>query len=129
VPTYEYRCKTCEKHHEEIQTIGEYSRSPRIPQCCGAATERFLSVVAVTAGANALHGDRHYDGLRAPDGADISSRTKHREYLKRTGLAVADDFKGTWKKQKQEREAIRTGNFQDKELRQTIEKEVFRKLP
>lgn len=51
-----------------------------------------------------LWGDRHYDGLRATDGADISSRKKHREYMKRTGLTTADDFKDTWAKAKEQRE-------------------------
>lgn len=41
-------------------------------------------------------GDQHYDGLRAPDGTDISTRTKHREFMKRTGLTTADDFKSDW---------------------------------
>ena len=40
--------------------------------------------------------DTHYDGLRATDGTAIDSRRKHREYLKATGLAMADDFKQTW---------------------------------
>lgn len=43
---------------------------------------------------SALWGDRHYDGMRATDGADISTRTKHREYMHRTGLTTVDDFKG-----------------------------------
>ena len=36
----------------------------------------------VRADSGALWGDRSYDGMRAPDGTDISSRTKHREYMK-----------------------------------------------
>ncbi len=51
-----------------------------------------------------LWGDRHYDGLRATDGADIGSRKKHREYMKRTGLTTADDFSQTWAKAKEQRE-------------------------
>ena len=43
-----------------------------------------------------IMGDQHYDGLRAPDGSDISTRSKHREYMKRTGLTTADDFKSDW---------------------------------
>jgi hypothetical protein len=56
-----------------------------------------------------VHGDLHYDGLRAPDGTDISTRTKHREYMKRTGLTTADDFSVTWQKQRAEREAYYKG--------------------
>lgn len=52
-----------------------------------------------------LWGDRHYDGLTATDGADISSRKKHREYMKRHGLTTADDFKGQWAKAQERRES------------------------
>ena len=38
----------------------------------------------------------HYDGLRATDGTPIDTRGRHRDYMKRNGLALADDFKGTW---------------------------------
>lgn len=44
----------------------------------------------------ALWGDRHYDGLRAPDGTDISTRARHQAYMKATGLTTADDFKSDW---------------------------------
>lgn len=52
----------------------------------------------------ALWGDRHYDGLRATDGTDISTRKKHREYMKRNNLTTADDFTATWARAKRERE-------------------------
>lgn len=46
---------------------------------------------------NFVVGDRHYDGLRSPkDGADISTRVKHREYMIRHGLTTTDDYKGEW---------------------------------
>ena len=51
----------------------------------------------------ALWGDRHYDGLRAPDGTDISSRAKHQAYMKATGLTTADDFKSNWSQQAESR--------------------------
>lgn len=38
----------------------------------------------------------HYEGLQATDGTPIDSRQKHREYMKRNNLALADDFKETW---------------------------------
>jgi hypothetical protein len=50
-----------------------------------------------------LWNDRHYDGMRATDGTDISSRTKHREYMKRNGLTTADDFTNQWKNDAQKR--------------------------
>jgi hypothetical protein len=42
-------------------------------------------------------GDRHYDGLKAPDGTPIDTRTKHREYLRSRGLTTADDYAQEWK--------------------------------
>ncbi len=45
---------------------------------------------------DALISDRHYDGMRATDGTDISSRAKHREYMRRNDLTTIDDFKQEW---------------------------------
>ncbi len=50
-----------------------------------------------------LWGDRSYEGLRATDGADISSRTKHREYMRQHGLTTMDDYKGHFQKEAQRR--------------------------
>jgi len=58
---------------------------------------------------NALAGDRHYDGLRATDGSDISTRSKHREYMKRNNVTTMDDYKSTWDHSVKAREAYRTG--------------------
>jgi len=58
----------------------------------------------------ALWGDRHYDGLRAPDGTDISSRSKHRQYLKESGLTTYDDFAGEFSRKRKERDAYHSGN-------------------
>jgi hypothetical protein len=55
-----------------------------------------------------VHGDLHYDGLQAPDGTDISTRTKHREYMKRHNLTTMDDFSGTWSRAQAQRDAYRT---------------------
>lgn len=52
----------------------------------------------------ALWSDRHYDGLRAPDGTDISSRSKHQAYMKATGLTTADDFKSNWSRANEARQ-------------------------
>lgn len=62
--------------------IEEYRAQPRSSQSTDAA----------------LWGDRHYEGMKAPDGQDISSRTKHREYMKANNVTTADDFSNTWKK-------------------------------
>lgn len=70
----------------------------------------------------ALWGDRSYDGLKAPDGTDISSRTKHRDYMRATGLATADDFKQTWAKAQEQRERAYTqgGSFSKRDIERVI---------
>ena len=55
-----------------------------------------------------LWNDRLYDGVRATDGADISSRAKHKEYMKRNNLTTIDDYKETWAKAEKKREDYRT---------------------
>jgi hypothetical protein len=72
--------------------------------------------------AGALWGDRHYDGLKATDGSDISTRSKHREYMKVNGLAMADDFQTTWAKAQEQREAYhqRGGSFSRRDIERAI---------
>lgn len=52
----------------------------------------------------ALWNDRHYDGVKATDGTDISTRKKHREYMKANNLTTTDDFKETWATAQKKRE-------------------------
>lgn len=128
MPTYDYQCLKCGHRDSRVQTIAEYSRAPIRPQCpTHGEMDRRLSVTPGMSGiANALAGDRHYDGLRATDGTDISTRTKHRDYMKRNGLTMTDDFKQTWKASAEERTALRNGTFKDNELRSTL-KEALHK--
>jgi len=55
-------------------------------------------------GDSALWGDSHYANTTGPNGEDLSSRAKHRAYLKATGLATTDDFKSEWSRAKEARE-------------------------
>jgi putative FmdB family regulatory protein len=127
MPTYDYKCSVCQKTDSRVQTMRQYSEDPVIPVCLGhGPMERMLSVVPAMSGlANALAGDRHYDGMRAPDGTDISSRTKHREYMHRHGLTTADDFSGQWRKAEKERELLRKGAEIDSTLRKEITEQVM----
>lgn len=130
MPTYDYKCSVCGQVSSVFQSIGEYSRDPKRPTCIhggdAVVMDRMLSVVPAMSGlANALAGDRHYDGLRATDGTDISTRTKHRQYMRERGLTTADDFKGTWAQADKERKALRDGTFRDKELRESITQQVM----
>ena len=47
----------------------------------------------------------HYDGLRASDGTPIDTPKRHREYMARNGLALAEDFKQSWQEAPKRREA------------------------
>jgi hypothetical protein len=71
---------------------------------------------------SALWGDRNYEGMVAPDGTDISSRTKHREYMKAKGLTTMDDFKDSWAKAKESRERYYTegGSFKRADIERAI---------
>lgn len=126
MPTYDYKCGVCGGTGQEFMSIRQYCDNPPKPMCCEEPMNRMLSVVPAMSGlANALAGDRHYEGMRAPDGTDIGSRTRHREYMKRTGMTTADDFKGVWKQAEAERTALRQGDFQDKGLRQELTQQVM----
>lgn len=129
MPTYDYRCYRCEREESVFQTIGEYCRAPIRPRCCHfAEMERKLSVVPGMSGlANALAGDRHYDGMAATDGTPIDSRTKHREYMKSKDLAMTSDFKDTWASAAKEREAIRTAQTlpeRKRDVREVVERAI-----
>ena len=71
----------------------------------------------------ALWGDRSYDGLRATDGTDISSRTKHREYMKANGLTTVDDFQNSWAKAQEQRDHYRQhgGTFSRRDVERAIQ--------
>jgi hypothetical protein len=59
------------------------------------------------AGDAALWGDRHYSNTQGPNGEDLSSRSKHKAYMKATGLTTTDDYKGEWSRAKEARENYR----------------------
>ena len=72
--------------------------------------------------AGALWGDRHYDGARASDGSDISTRSKHREYMRLNNVTTVDDFKDTWAKAREQRERLYTqgGTFSRRDVERAI---------
>ena len=69
-----------------------------------------------------------YDGLRAPDGTDISSRAKHAAYLKANGLSMLTDFKNHSVKMQAERERVFTpgAGFDSKERKQDVANAIQR---
>lgn len=72
--------------------------------------------------AGALWGDRHYDGARASDGSDISTRSRHREYMRANNVTTVDDFKDTWAKAREQRERLYTqgGTFSRRDVERAI---------
>lgn len=77
---------------------------------------------------NPLAGDRHYDGLRATDGTDISTRTKHRNYMRARGLTTADDFKVQWSKSAEQRSDHFTSGSDHGARREAVAEAVHRNL-
>lgn len=72
----------------------------------GVAYERGVDAVPEVApllDSGALWGDSSYVNTRGPNGEDLSTRTKHREFLKQTGLATMDDFSESWKRSTEKR--------------------------
>lgn len=110
MPTYSYRCEACGATRELVMPISEYVRNPPQPFCCDTRMQRYIDVVPGLAIHNALANDRHYENLRATDGTDISSRAKHRAYMKANNLTTADDFRETWKREERAREARLAGD-------------------
>lgn len=56
-------------------------------------------------------GKFEYNNLTATDGTDISSRSKHRKYMKENNLSLTTDFKDTWAQGQTKREALRRGEI------------------
>lgn len=57
-------------------------------------------------GDSSLWNDRQYQDVGDPR---FSSRTQHREYMKRNGLSTVDDYKDTWKNDEKKRVAVKHG--------------------
>lgn len=77
-------------------------------------------VVRVEIAAGAL-----YDGQRALDGTDVSSRSKFNEYLRRTGCTVASDFTQHWADAAKKREAYFSGKARNPQLREAIGRAAY----
>lgn len=122
---YSWLC-SCGHTEETRQAISAYCDplTKNTPVHCGLPMERMLTVNGENAALNnALAGDRHYDGLVATDGTLINSRSKHREYMRRNGLTIADDYKGEWAKAAKERESRLSGTHKDPKRREMLERE------
>lgn len=97
MPTYTFRCDACGELVEPMIGLREYVEHPPVFIHCGHPMQR------VIVRAPAVHCEADYTGLRASDGTDISTRTKHRKYMREHGLTTMDDFTETWKRAERER--------------------------
>lgn len=69
-----------------------------------------------------------YGNTQATDGTDLSSRKKHREYMKQNGLAMVSDFKEHWQTKKKERENFHGPNGTNtKRIKESVA-QAFHKL-
>lgn len=59
-----------------------------------------------------------YDGARGPNGEDLSSRKRHREFVRASGLAVASDYSAETLQKNAERRTSREP--ERRELRETV---------
>lgn len=109
MPTYAFKCQRCGAQMDAVMGIREYMAAPPAFFCCAQVMERFFEVVPALALHNAVASERHYDGLRAPDGSPIDTRAKHRAYMKANNVTTIDDFAGTWRKAAEERKARLAG--------------------
>lgn len=66
-----------------------------------------------------------YGQLQATDGTDLSTRKKHREYMKAKGVTTADDFKETWAKQAEDRAKFYRGDFDHKARREQLGRAMY----
>ena len=69
--------------------------------------------------------DRFYENTAAPDGTDIGSRRRHKEYMRAHGLTTADDYTGTWQQAALERERITAGDVDHRERRDAIGRAAY----
>ena len=100
MPTYTFACDRCGAIYDTVMSIAQYTSTPPLIDCCGQRMHRHFG----SAPGLGMVGESHYEGLRASDGTDISTRAKHRAYMKANNLTTIDDFRDTWKKNERERE-------------------------
>lgn len=66
-----------------------------------------------------------YSNLRASDGTDISSPTKRREYMQRSGVVDSRDFTETLAHAKAERARVVSGDADHRERREAVGRALY----
>ena len=77
------------------------------------------------ADSGALWGDLNYRETKGPAGEDLSTRTKHREFMRARGLTTVDDFTNEWARAAKEREDFHRTGGDHKARRETIERAIY----
>jgi len=95
MPTYTFKCPTCGLVRDHVYSLREYSDPAFTPPTCHAPMTRFFTPADPSRALDLLTSDAIYDGLRAQDGTDISTRAKHRAYMREKNLTTLDDFTET----------------------------------
>lgn len=109
MPTYTFKCPQCGLVRDEFLPMAVYTAPGYEPPVCHAPMERFFTAADPTRALDLLTSDAIYDGLTASDGTDISTRAKHREYMRRNNLTTVDDFAQSWKQAARERDERMAG--------------------
>jgi len=68
---------------------------------------------------------RFYENMTAQDGTDISTRARHRAYMREKGLTTIDDYKGEWAKAQEKRAEIAQGKMPSKTRREAIARKMY----
>jgi hypothetical protein len=77
------------------------------------------------ADSGALWGDLNYRETKGPMGEDLSTRTKHREFMRAKGLTTADDFTGFWAQAQKQRDDFHRTGGDHRARRETIERAIY----
>jgi hypothetical protein len=75
--------------------------------------------------AGVLWGDLHYANITGPMGEDLSTRSKHRAYMKEKGLSMVCDWTNEWETARKKREEHLTTGGDHKARREQVERAMY----
>jgi hypothetical protein len=75
--------------------------------------------------AGVLWGDLNYANITGPMGEDLSTRSKHRAYMKEKGLSMTCDWTNEWEAARKKREEFYTTGGDHKARREQVERAVY----
>jgi hypothetical protein len=100
IPTYVHICDVCKAKYDAVMSIRDYCEHPPQLTHCNQLMRRYFG--PGDAPMPLMTNENLYTNLRADDGTDISTRAKHRQYMRDKNLTTVDDFKSTWKQMRRE---------------------------